>query len=111
MVFIAISSRDFSFIGEGSISKIFEALNANKIQVGLLQNSAISFSMCLEDKYGKVDTLLQVLDKNFKVSHVPGVSLYTIRHYREDTIEEMEAGKDVILKQRTQETLQIVVKE
>ena len=111
MVFIAISSRDFSFIGEGSISKIFEALNANKIQVGLLQNSAISFSMCLEDKYGKVDTLLQVLDKNFRVSHVPGVSLYTIRHYREDTIEEMEAGKDVILKQRTQETLQIVVKE
>lgn len=111
MVFLRISSRDFSFIGERSISKIFDELSENKIQVGLLQNSAISFSLCVEDKYGKIAQLLEGLKKNFKVSHVNGVSLYTIRHYAGDTIKEMEDGKDVLLKQRTQETLQLVVRE
>ncbi len=111
MVFLRIASRDFSFIGERSISKIFDELSENKIQVGLLQNSAISFSLCVEDKYAKIETLLEGLQKNFKVSHVSGVSLFTIRHYAGDTIQEMEEGKDVLLKQRTQETLQLVVRE
>jgi len=111
MVFLRIASRDFSFIGESSISKIFDQLSENKIQVGLLQNSAISFSLCVEDKYSKIKELLEGLQKDFKVSHVNGVSLYTIRHYAGDTIQEMEDGKDVLLKQRTQETLQLVVRE
>jgi len=111
MVFLRIASRDFSFIGERSISKIFDELSENKIQVGLLQNSAISFSLCVEDKYARIETLLEGLQKNFKVSHVSGVSLYTIRHYEGDTIQDMEDGKDVLLKQRTQETLQLVVRE
>ncbi|KQC32032.1 aspartate kinase [Nonlabens sp. YIK11] len=111
MVFLRIASRDFSFIGEKSISKIFDELSENKIQVGLLQNSAISFSLCVEDKYAKLEELLDGLQKDFKVSHVSGVSLYTIRHYAGDTIQEMEDGKDVLLKQRTQETLQLVVRE
>jgi len=111
MVFLKISSRDFSFIGEKSISDIFHELSESKMQVGLLQNSAISFSLCVEDKYGRIDTLLEGLEEKFKVSHVAGVSLYTIRHYSGDTIQEMEDGKNVLLKQRTQETLQLVVEE
>jgi len=111
MVFLRIASRDLSFIGESSISKIFDQLSENKIQVGLLQNSAVSFSLCVEDKYARIENLLEGLKKNFKVNHVTGVSLFTIRHYDGDTIQEMEEGKDVLLKQRTQETLQLVVRD
>ncbi|AZQ43487.1 aspartate kinase [Nonlabens ponticola] len=108
MVYLTISSRDFSFIGERSISDIFHELSENKMQVGLLQNSAISFSLCIEDKYARIEKLLAGLKEKFKVSHVKGVSLYTVRHYEGDTIPSMEAGKNVLLKQRTQETLQLV---
>lgn len=111
MVFLRISSRDFSFIGESSISDIFHELSENKMQVGLLQNSAISFSLCVEDKYGRILTLLEGLQEKFKVSHVIGVSLFTVRHYDGDTLQEMEDGKKVLLRQRTQETLQLVIQE
>jgi aspartate kinase len=111
MVFLKISSRDFSFIGEHNISDIFQELSIHKMQVGLLQNSAISFSLCVEDKYAKINELLKDLESRYRVSHVEGVSLYTVRHYDGDAIEFIESGKTVLLKQRAQETLQLVVKE
>ncbi|MEN8816978.1 MAG: aspartate kinase [Nonlabens sp.] len=111
MVFLKISSRDFSFIGENNISDIFHELSRHKMQVGLLQNSAISFSICFEDKYHKIKELLKDLEKRYKVSPVEDVSLYTIRHYNGDAIQLVESGKSVLLKQRTQETLQLIVKE
>jgi aspartate kinase len=55
--------------------------------------------------------LLKGLEQKFKVEHVTGVSLFTVRHYEGDTIQEMEEGKNVLLKQRAQETLQLVVQE
>lgn len=111
MIFLKISSRDFSFIGEHHISDIFKELSRNKMQVGLLQNSAISLSLCVEDKYSKILELLTDLESRYKVHHITGVYLYTVRHYNGDAIESIEAGKEVLLKQRAQETLQLVVKE
>jgi aspartate kinase len=110
LVFLKISARDFSFIGEGNISDIFHELNRFKIQVGLIQNSAISFSLCVEDKYGKIQELLHALSQKYKVSHVENISLYTVRHYDDSSTAIIEKGREVILKQFTQDTLQLVVK-
>lgn len=109
LVFLKISARDFSFIGEGNISDIFQELNKFKIQVGLIQNSAISFSLCVEDKYGKINELLHALSQRYKVSHLPDVSLYTVRHYDDSSTNTIEQGRKVVLKQFTQDTLQLVV--
>ncbi|WP_405378091.1 aspartate kinase [Nonlabens sp. Asnod3-A02] len=111
MVFLKISSRDFSFIGENNISDIFQELSVHKMQVGLLQNSAISFSICVEDKYHKINELVNDLESRYKVSYVEDVSLYTVRHYDGDSVEMIESDKKVLLKQRAQETLQLIVKE
>lgn len=111
MIFLKISSRNFSFIGENNISDIFQELSVHKMQVGLLQNSAISFSICLEDKYHKINDLVSDLESRYKVSYVEGVSLYTVRHYDGDSVEIIESDKEVLLKQRAQETLQLIVKE
>jgi aspartate kinase len=110
LVFLKISARDFSFIGEANISDIFHELNTYKIQVGLIQNSAISFSLCVEDKYRRLDDLLNALSQKYKVSHLKNVSLYTVRHYDDFSIAFIQEGKDVVLKQFTQDTLQLVVK-
>ncbi|GAK95610.1 aspartokinase [Nonlabens tegetincola] len=111
LIFLRVSSRDFSFIGEGNISEIFHELSEAKMQVGLLQNSAISFSICVEDKYSLINVLLSRLQERYDVSVVKNVALYTIRHYNGEKVSSIENEQQVLLKQRTQETLQVVVKQ
>ena len=108
---VSLSSIDFSFIMEENISEIFALLHQFKIKVSLIQNSAISFSVCIEDKFGNFNELKTVLSKKFKVAYNENVSLYTIRHFDEKAAQTVEIGKTVLLKQVSRETMQIVTKE
>jgi aspartate kinase len=108
---VSLSSIDFSFIMEENISEIFGFLHDFKMKVSLIQNSAISFSICVEDKFGNFQTLKNVLSKKFKVTFNENVSLYTIRHFDENAMKIVEQNKTVLLKQISRETLQIVTKE
>lgn len=108
---LSLSSIDFSFIMEENISEIFLLLHHYKIKTSLIQNSAISFSVCVEDKYGNFNELKTILSKKFKVSYNENVSLYTIRHFDEKAAKTVEKDKTVLLKQISRETMQIVTKE
>ncbi len=108
---VSLSSIDFSFIMEENISEIFALLHQFKIKVSLIQNSAISFSVCIEDKFGNFNELKTVLSKKFKVAYNENVSLYTIRHFDEKAAQTVEIGKTVLLKQVSRETMQIITKE
>ena len=108
-ILLSISSLDFSFIVERNISEIFNLLHEYKMKVNLIQNSAISFSVCLEDKHEKFDGLLDELKDKFKIDFHKEVTLYTIRHFTEEAIKKIEKGNKLLLKQLTQETVQIVI--
>jgi aspartate kinase len=108
---ISLSSIDFSFIMEQHISEIFALLHQYKMKVSLIQNSAISFSVCIEDKFGNFNELKNILSKKFKVSYNENVSLYTIRHFNEKAAQMVEEDKIVLLKQVSRETMQIVTKD
>jgi aspartate kinase len=107
---ISLASIDFSFIMEENISEIFALLHHYRMKVSLIQNSAISFSVCVEDKFGNFNDLKNILAKKFKVSYNENVSLYTIRHFDEKASKMVETDKDVLLKQVSRETMQIVTK-
>ncbi|MCC1484409.1 aspartate kinase [Winogradskyella immobilis] len=107
---IALSSLDFSYIVEENISEIFRLLHFYKMKVDVIQNSAISFSVCVDNIYNNLEKLLQHLKAKFKVTCVNNVNLYTIRHYDENAIKMLETDKTVLLKQLTQETVQMVTK-
>jgi aspartate kinase len=109
-VLISLSSLDFSYIVEENISEIFTLLHAHKMKVDVIQNSAISFSVCVDNIYNNLDKLLQQLKAKFKVNSNKNVSLYTIRHYNQSAINQIEKGKTVLIKQLTQETIQIITK-
>lgn len=109
-VLISLSSLDFSYIVEENISHIFSLLHQYKMKVDVIQNSAISFSVCVDNIYNNLDKLLQHLKAKFKVSCHENVSLYTIRHYNLNSIKQLEQDKTVLLKQLTPETVQIVTK-
>ncbi|HET8809197.1 MAG TPA: aspartate kinase [Flavobacteriaceae bacterium] len=111
LLLISLSSLDFSFIVEKNISEIFALFDQYQIKVDLIQNSAISFSVCVENKFNTIEKLITHLKANYKVSYNENVSLYTIRHFTEKAIGELEKGKTILLKQLTQKTVQLVTKE
>jgi aspartate kinase len=108
---LSLSSIDFSFIMEENISEIFALLHLYKMKVSLIQNSAISFSVCIDDKFGNFNELKTILSKKFKIAYNENVSLYTIRHFDEKAAQMVEQNKDVLLKQVSRETMQIITKE
>ena len=107
-VLISLSSLDFSFIVEENISYIFNLFHQYQTKVSLIQNSAISFSVCLENKFNNLEKLIERLKATFRVSYNTGVSLYTIRHFDDSAIKELEKNKKIFLKQTTRETVQII---
>ena len=109
-VLISLSTLDFSYVVEENISEIFNLLSKYKMKVDVIQNSAISFSVCFENNYNNLDPLLLHLKAKFKVTCHDNVSLYTIRHFNEQAIQNLEKGKSVLLKQMYQNTVQIVTK-
>lgn len=108
-ILLSLSSRDFSFIMEESISYIFKSLHKAQMKVSVIQNSAISFSVCVENKFDTLPELLEKLEERFKVSVTEGVTLYTIRHATEAAIAEVAAGKNVLLKQVSSDTVQMII--
>ncbi len=110
-VLMKLSSLDFSFIVEDSIGDLFKLLHDHKMKVDLIQNSAISFSVCVDNKFNRLNDLLDQLSGKFKVVCHEDVSLYTIRHFNTDAIKSLQNGRDVLIEQRGKETLQLVVKQ
>ena len=109
-VLLSLSTLDFSYIMEENISEIFNLLHLYKMKVDVIQNSAISFSVCFDNTYNNLEKLLHHLKAKFKVTCHEKVSLYTIRHFDEESIKKLESNKSVLLKQILSETVQIVTK-
>lgn len=109
-VLLKLSSLDFSFILEDNISSIFKMFHDHRLKVDLIQNSAISFSVCLDNKFGGLKSILPELEKRFKVICHEDVSLYTIRHFDEPAVASVLNGYEVLVEQRGKVTVQLVVK-
>uniref|UniRef100_UPI00404AE2B1 aspartate kinase n=1 Tax=Flavobacterium sp. TaxID=239 RepID=UPI00404AE2B1 len=107
-ILLSLSSIDFSFIMEEHISEIFALLHHNQMKVSLIQNSAISFSVCIEDKYRNLDALKNKLAEKFQLTCHEKVELYTIRHFTKEALENVEQDKSVILTQILGKTLQVI---
>ena len=110
-VLMRIATRDFSFIAEEHLSLIFNELAKNKIKISLMQNSAISLALCLEDKYGNIDILNEELAKTFNTEVVKEVSLFTVRNANLDNIEQFYKNKKVLLEQISRQTFQMVTQQ
>ncbi len=110
-ILISISAKDFSFMVEGNLSYIFKLLHQNQLKANLIQNSAISFSVCIEDNYSNFNTFYQELNPSFEVKFNENVTMFTIRHFSSKAIKEIEKKGTVLLKQISRETVQLIVDE
>jgi aspartate kinase len=110
-VLISLSAKDFSFIAEENLSTIFKIFAAHGVKINLMQNSAISFSVCMDNDPFKIPALTEELQSHFKLLYNESLQLYTIRHYYPSTIEMISGGKEILLEQRSRHTAQLVVRE
>jgi aspartate kinase len=110
-ILLSIQPKDFSFIAEDNLSNIFTILSRNNVHVNMMQNSAISFSICTDFDSHKINPLIEELQKEFKVLYNNPVQLMTIRNYDQDTITKLSADKIILIEQRSRNTHQMVLKD
>ena len=109
-ILIAISTNDFSFMVENNISYIFQKLHEYQLKVNLIQNSAISFSICIDNKFNTFDAFYKELKTQFKIDVQKEVDLYTIRHFDDNAISSITKKGKALLTQINKETAQIILK-
>ena len=109
-VLLHLHSQDFSFVGEKPISRLYQILAEIKIKPNLLQSGAVSLMMCLDDRADKIEKLAMAASEIFDVQVEKGLILLTIRHYNKTILEEMTVGKEIVLKQQSPETVQVLMK-
>ena len=108
LILLKLSSLDFSFMVEDNISDIFKELHKFKMKVDVIQNSAISFSVCFFDKYNKIKELIKNLEGKYKIDMHKNVSLFTIRHFDEKSIKKITNKRKLLLEQRTEKTVRLI---
>jgi aspartate kinase len=109
-VLLSISPRDFSFIVEENLSEIFSILAKYRVKVNVMQNSAISFSVCVDSDPLFRSGCLLALQKDYAVRYNENLELYTIRHYTPPAVNRITKGRDVLLEQKTRSTVHLVVR-
>lgn len=107
---ISISPKDFSFIVEENLSHLFSVFAECHIKLNLMQNSAISFSICIDNNEHKAELLIQQLKQEYRVLFNENLELITIRNYDDATIARVLKGKEVILEQKSRNTIQLVTR-
>jgi aspartate kinase len=108
-VLISIRPSDFSFILEENLSLLFALFAKHRMKVNLTQNSAISFSVCVDKSERRLKNLLDEISQDFEVKYNDDVELITIRHHDVEAVERMTQGREIILEQRSRDTAQFVI--
>jgi aspartate kinase len=108
-VLLSITSRNLDFISEDKLTDIFKVLSNNKIHLNIMQNSAVSFSVCFNKDNNKLNKLVTDLSDQFYVRYNIGLQLLTLRHYNDSLIKEYVGGRKVYLEQKSRATVQLLI--
>ena len=109
-ILITIFPKDFSFISVDNLSEIFYILSQHNVKINLMQNTALSFSICTDHKPRRIGEVLNQLTRNFLIKYNDNMELVTIRHYTDEIVAKVIAGRNVYAEQRSRTTVQVVVK-
>jgi aspartate kinase len=109
-ILISIATRDFSFIAESHLSEIFTIFDKIDLKINIMQNSALNFSVLVDERRIEIEKVLKSFPSKFSVRYNMNLRLITIRHFNQDVIDQLIKGKEVLLEQQTRETVRFVVR-
>jgi aspartate kinase len=110
-ILISILPKDFSFVMGDNLSRIFLSFMSHGIKVNLVEASAVSIDVCVDDERPKVEALLYDLKEEFAAVYNEKLEMLSIRHYTSEAIERITTGRDILLEQRTRSTVRFVVRQ
>jgi aspartate kinase len=105
---IHLNSTDFSFVGEQPMASLYSSFNDLKIKPNLIQTGAINVQLCMDDKNEKIEKLAFATNELFEIQVEKNLTLLTIRHYNESLLQQMIEGKEIVLRQQTKDTVQVL---
>jgi aspartate kinase len=108
-VLLHLHSKDFSFVGEKSTGELYALFSEIRVKPNLMQSGAVNLQVCLDDRADKIEKLALAASENFEVQIEKGLTLLTIRHYTSEILNTLTAGKRILLKQQSPETVQILM--
>jgi aspartate kinase len=109
-VLITLRAKDFSFVLEESLSRIFDIIHKNRLKVSLIQSSAVTISVCV-DNTRFVKQAIEQLQEAYRVVWNEGLSLLTIRGTTPEILKKEQDGRDILLSQLTRRTAKLVIKD
>lgn len=110
-VLLTLTSKDYAFITEDKISDIYETFHRLKVKINLMQNGAITFSCCIDHNPEKIELLIKTLHNDFKISYNESLELLTVRYYQDGLLEDLSNHHTVLLEQRSNVTVQRLLKK
>ena len=108
---LSFSAKDFSFIAEEHLSKVFATFADNRLRINMMQNAAISFSIAVDFKKEKIENAIEQLQNDFTIIKNENLSLLTIRHYNQGIIDKLTKDKDILVRQISRLTIQVLMRE
>jgi len=110
-ILISFLPKDFSFVMGDNLSRIFHLFMGHGIKVNLVEASAVSIDVCVDDERAKVDSLLETLKDEYSAVYNDNVEMLSVRHYTPEAVEGIITGREVLLEQRTRSTVRFVVRK
>ena len=107
---ITFLPNDFSFVMGDNLSRIFRYLSDRGIKVNLVEASAVSINVCVNDEHEKIFSFMEEMKPEFTVVYNEGVEMLTVRHYTEEAISTLISGREILLEQRTRSTVRFVAR-
>ncbi|GGZ29477.1 aspartokinase [Echinicola pacifica] len=107
---VTLEVTDFTFINQQQLLEVYQSLHRLGLRTNLLQTSAISISISMDDDRIKRERFLEEMSLHFKIRYNEGLQLVTVKHYREEAKAQFEAWGEIILEQWTRSTMQLVIK-
>jgi aspartate kinase len=110
-VLFSLLPRDFSFVMGENLSSIFQLFTSHGIKVNLVEASAVSIDVCVDDESPKIENMLSDLKSDYSAIYNDNVELLSVRHYTPEAIERITVGREILLEQRTRSTVRFVVRK
>ena len=110
-VLVHISTKDFSFVAEQHLSEIFDKLNKYNLKVNMMRNTAISFSVAVQNRPNRILKFIEDLSRDYNILRDDNLELITVRHYDDATVDRMKKGKIVLFEETFRQTVRMAVKD
>lgn len=106
-----IATKDFSFVVEHHMARLFKVFAELRIFINMMRNTAISFTVCVPNIPDRIQRLKEALEDEYSVTAEDNLELLTIRHYEEEVLKSLTKGKIILMEERLRNTVQLVVKD